>query len=178
MAARQGAVMNEPSAEESASRIRAGALGAIDGITSVAGVAIGVAAAHPARSELLLAGISALIGGALSMGAGEYASVSAGRDAELADGLPAAQLPSPWAAAFASAIAFTVGAIVPVLAVLLPPAQWRIWAAFVAVILALAAAGVISAKLGGVHVRRAVVRTLLGGGIAMCATYVFGALAA
>ena len=169
--------MTEASPEEQASRLRAGVLGAIDGITSTAGVVVGVAAASPTRATLLLAGGAALIGGALSMGGGEYASVSAGRDAEAADGVPVGELPSAWAAASASAAAFIVGAAVPVLAVLLPPASWRVPVAFVAVAVALALAGVVSARLGNTSPRKALVRTLLGGGIAMLATFGFGHIA-
>ena len=167
----------EASPEEQANRLRAGVLGAIDGITSTAGVVVGVAAASPTRAALLLAGGAALIGGALSMGGGEYASVSAGRDAEAADGVPVGELPSAWAAAAASAAAFIVGATVPVAAVLLPPAGWRVPTAFLAVAVALLAAGVTSARLGGTDARKAVLRTLAGGGLAMAATYGFGAIA-
>ena len=169
--------MTEASPEEQASRLRAGVLGAIDGITSTAGVVVGVAAASPTRATLLLTGGAALIGGALSMGGGEYASVSAGRDAEAADGVPVGELPSAWAAASASAAAFVVGAAVPVLAVLLPPASWRVPVAFAAVAVALVLAGAVSARLGSTSPRKALVRTLAGGGLAMAATYGFGALA-
>lgn len=64
--------------------LRAGVLGANDGIVSVAGIVMGVAGATTSNSAILIAGIAALVAGALSMGAGEYVSVSTQRDAELA----------------------------------------------------------------------------------------------
>ncbi|MCI1892048.1 MAG: VIT family protein [Schleiferilactobacillus harbinensis] len=60
--------------------LRAGVMGANDGIISTAGIVMGVAGAHMSSTALLLAGVSAMISGALSMGGGEYMSVSAQRD--------------------------------------------------------------------------------------------------
>jgi VIT1/CCC1 family predicted Fe2+/Mn2+ transporter len=64
--------------------LRAGVLGANDGIVSVAGVVVGVAGATSDKGAILLAGVAALAAGALSMGAGEYVSVSTQRDSESA----------------------------------------------------------------------------------------------
>lgn len=64
--------------------LRAGVLGANDGIVSVAGIVMGVAGATNDNAALIIAGIAALVAGALSMAAGEYVSVSTQRDAELA----------------------------------------------------------------------------------------------
>jgi VIT1/CCC1 family predicted Fe2+/Mn2+ transporter len=64
--------------------LRAGVLGANDGIVSVAGIVMGVAGATSNNTQILIAGIAALVAGALSMAAGEYVSVSTQRDAELA----------------------------------------------------------------------------------------------
>ncbi len=65
--------------------LRAGVLGANDGLISTAALVVGVAAAGSGRSTILLAGISGLTAGALSMAAGEYISVSSQRDTERAD---------------------------------------------------------------------------------------------
>jgi VIT1/CCC1 family predicted Fe2+/Mn2+ transporter len=65
--------------------LRAAVLGANDGIVSVAGLVIGVAAADPTHTALVTAGIAGLVAGAMSMAAGEYISVSSQRDAEEAD---------------------------------------------------------------------------------------------
>lgn len=65
--------------------LRAGVLGAQDGIVSTASLLIGVAAASSSRTEMLVAGTAALVAGSLSMAAGEYGSVSSQRDTELAD---------------------------------------------------------------------------------------------
>lgn len=65
--------------------LRASVLGANDGIISVASLIIGVAAATPDRGAVLVAGVAALIAGAMSMAAGEYISVSSQADSEQAD---------------------------------------------------------------------------------------------
>jgi len=65
--------------------LRAAILGADDGIVSVASIMIGVAASSASRSTVLVAGLAALVGGAFSMAAGEYVSVSSQRDTEEAD---------------------------------------------------------------------------------------------
>jgi VIT1/CCC1 family predicted Fe2+/Mn2+ transporter len=65
--------------------LRAAVLGANDGILSTAGLMIGVANAHPALGEVLIAGVAGLVAGALSMAAGEYVSVSSQADTERAD---------------------------------------------------------------------------------------------
>jgi len=65
--------------------LRAAVLGANDGILSTASVIIGVAAASDVREPIILAGIAALVAGALSMAAGEYVSVSSQSDIEKAD---------------------------------------------------------------------------------------------
>lgn len=65
--------------------LRAGVLGANDGIVSVAGVVVGVAAATPGNvPAIATAGIAALVAGAFSMAGGEYVSVSTQRDTEKA----------------------------------------------------------------------------------------------
>jgi len=65
--------------------LRAGVLGANDGILSTASIIIGVAAASSTREPVILAGVAGLVAGALSMAAGEYVSVSSQTDIEKAD---------------------------------------------------------------------------------------------
>ena len=65
--------------------LRAAVLGANDGIVSTASLIVGVAAAAPDRSGVLLAGAAGLVAGAMSMAAGEYVSVSSQADTEAAD---------------------------------------------------------------------------------------------
>ncbi|MBB6121938.1 VIT1/CCC1 transporter family protein [Nocardiopsis algeriensis] len=64
--------------------LRAGVLGANDGIISTAGLVVGVVGATPDRGALMVAGIAGALAGALSMAAGEYISVSTQRDTERA----------------------------------------------------------------------------------------------
>lgn len=65
--------------------LRAGVLGANDGLVSTASLVLGVAAADSSPAAILTAGLAGLVGGALSMAAGEYVSVSSQRDVEQAD---------------------------------------------------------------------------------------------
>ncbi|MEE2916785.1 MAG: VIT1/CCC1 transporter family protein [Pseudomonadota bacterium] len=66
--------------------LRAAVLGANDGIISVSSLIVGVAAAPGATAgAVLIAGTAARVGGALSMAAGEYVSVSSQADTERAD---------------------------------------------------------------------------------------------
>ncbi|MCT2582487.1 VIT1/CCC1 transporter family protein [Actinophytocola gossypii] len=64
--------------------LRAGVLGANDGIVSVAGLVVGVAGATTDRTAIVVAGVASLVAGALSMAGGEYVSVSTQRDTERA----------------------------------------------------------------------------------------------
>src|SRR5258708_3545424 len=78
---------HEPHTEGLASRLnwlRAGVLGANDGIVSVAGLVVGVAATTTSRAPILAAGLAGLVAGAVSMALGEYVSVSTQRDTERA----------------------------------------------------------------------------------------------
>ncbi len=210
--------------------LRAGVLGANDGIVSTAGIVVGVAAATIARGPIFTAGLAGLVAGALSMAVGEYVSVSTQRDTEkallakerwelnekpdeefqelvglyqgkglseatartvareLTDhdafaahidielGIDPDELTNPWHAAFSSAIAFTVGASLPLLTILLLPPSSRIPVTFVAVLIALAITGFVSARLGGADPRRAVIRVVIGGALAMVVTYLIGYL--
>ena len=65
--------------------LRAGVLGANDGIVSTAAILFGVAGASASHATVMLAGIAAVAAGALSMGAGEYVSVSTQRELEVAE---------------------------------------------------------------------------------------------
>ena len=223
---------HEPHAEGLASRLnwlRAGVLGANDGIVSTAGLVVGVAATTNNAQTILTAGIAGLVAGAISMAAGEYVSVSTQQmekallakerreladepDFELAElagiyekkglspatarvvaaeltahdaftahaeaelGIDPRSLTNPWAAAFSSAVAFICGALLPLLAIVLPPTAWRVPVTFAAVVIALAVTGSVSARLGGGNLGRAVLRVVIGGALAMAITYGIGAL--
>jgi vacuolar iron transporter family protein len=65
--------------------LRAVVLGANDGLLSTSSLIIGVATAHGSRASILIAGLSGLLAGAMSMAAGEYVSVSSQADSEAAD---------------------------------------------------------------------------------------------
>lgn len=232
-AAPSGQHTDEPHGNGIASRLnwlRAGVLGANDGIVSVAAIVVGVASATSAFFPILTAGMAGLVGGAISMALGEYVSVSSQRDSEraliakekwelrekpeeeldeltgllkarglsdatarqvaveLTDGDPLAahlslelnineaNVANPWHAAVASAVAFTIGAILPMLAILLPPAEIRIPLTFVAVLLALALTGALGARLGGSPLLRPTIRVVIGGALALAATFAIGSL--
>lgn len=209
-------------------RLRAAVLGANDGITSTAGLVVGVAGAGGGATALAVAGVSGLVAGSLSMAGGEYTSVRAQRDshdallarqrheletvpdeeldelahlytekglstglarqvaaeltsrdalaahADIELGIDLDDLVSPWDAAVASAVAFLVGGLLPVAAVLLAPASARVAVTVVAVLAGLALTGWGAARLGGAPAARATVRNTAVGAAAMAVTYVIG----
>ncbi len=65
--------------------LRAAVLGANDGIVSVSGLVVGVAASGASHSVVLASGVAAMVAGAMSMAAGEYVSVQSQADTENAD---------------------------------------------------------------------------------------------
>jgi VIT1/CCC1 family predicted Fe2+/Mn2+ transporter len=208
--------------------LRAGVLGANDGIVSVAGIVIGVAAATTDLAPIFTAGVAGLAAGALSMALGEYVSVSTQRDteqallakerrelieqpeAEFAElvglyrakglsedtaqtvakeltehdafaahidaelGIDPDELTNPWHAAISSAVSFTIGALLPMLTIMLTPPAPRIPLTFVAVLIGLAITGWVSARLGGANPVRATQRVVIGGALAMAITYGIG----
>ncbi|MFJ2512537.1 VIT family protein [Streptomyces griseoviridis] len=97
-----------------------------------------------------------------------HASVELGIDPD--------RLTNPWHAAWASFLAFTAGALLPLLAIVLPPAGWRLLVTVVCVLAALTLTGWSSAGLGGAGPRRAILRNVLGGALAMGVTYAAGTL--
>ncbi|CAM3126003.1 VIT family protein [Actinomyces slackii] len=222
------------SASELASRLnwlRAGVLGANDGIVSVAGLVIGVAAAAPTNTgAIVAAGVAGILAGAVSMAAGEYVSVSTQSDtekalvarqrAELAHdpeagidelashyrakglspatamtvaleltahdavgahldaelGLREDDYTNPWHAALSSAVAFTIGSLLPMLAIILIPVSVQIPVTFFSVLIGLGITGAVSAHLGDAPVRPAVLRVVIGGALAMAVTWGIGHL--
>jgi VIT1/CCC1 family predicted Fe2+/Mn2+ transporter len=95
--------------------------------------------------------------------------------AELEFGIDIDNVTSPWAAAGASMLSFFVGAVLPVLTILLPsPARFIVTGVVVAV--ALAITGFTSAKLGKARPKRAVARNVVGGIVTMAITLGIGAL--
>lgn len=208
--------------------LRAGVLGANDGIVSVASVVVGVAGATSSHSAIATAGVAAIVGGAISMALGEYVSVSSQSDSEkaiigrerrrlaehpeqvqddlaglfageglseqtsrtaaketirkdpltttlqLLHGIDANAVVSPWQAAIASFFAFAIGASIPLLAILLPPAAWRVPVTFAAVLVALGVTGSVSATIGGAPKAPATLRIVLGGALALAVTYGVG----
>jgi len=211
--------------------LRAAVLGANDGIVSTAGVVMGVAGATDDRGVIVIAGIAALTAGALSMGTGEYVSVSTQRDSEksllameaqelermpeteqrelarmyedkglsretaeqvaaeltagdalrahadIEFGIDPDNLTNPWHAAWASMIAFTVGALLPLLIVVFVPDSALIALTVLSVVVALAITGFVSARIGYSPRLPAVVRNVAGGLLAMGVTYLIGMLA-
>lgn len=104
----------------------------------------------------------------------DHDALAAHAEAEL--GLDAYERTRPWEAALASMLAFTVGALLPVLTITLLPDDLRIWGTVVSVVVALALTGALSARFTGAHVPRAVLRTIAGGLLAMGVTYAVGGL--
>ncbi len=211
--------------------LRAAVLGANDGIVSTAGVVMGVAGATDDRGTIVIAGIAALTAGALSMGTGEFVSVSTQRDSEksildleaaelrqmpqteerelakmyvakglapetatqvareltehdalrahadIEFGIDPDNLTNPWHAAWASMLAFTLGALLPLLVVAFVPDGVRLLVTVLSVVAALALTGAVSARIGLSPRLPAVVRNIAGGLLAMGVTYAIGSFA-
>ena len=211
--------------------LRAGVLGANDGIVSTAAIIFGVAGAAASHSTIMLAGIAAVAAGALSMAAGEYVSVATQRDLEVGElarqkadlerdpdgelrslarlfeqrgvepqlasevarqmsakdalsvharaelGIDPDAVTNPWAASFASLVAFTVGGLIPIVAMLLSPRELEIWVTGAAVVVAMALTGAVSARLGRLPLLASVSRNVAGGLLAMAITYGVGRIA-
>jgi len=85
-------------------------------------------------------------------------------------------LTNPWHASIASALAFLAGAMIPLIAITLPPSEIKIPVAFISVVIALAITGTLSAYAGGASKRKATTRVVLGGVLAMIVTYGIGKL--
>ena len=211
--------------------LRAGVLGANDGIMSTSGLILGVAASPGVSSAtILIAGVAAVVAGSISMAGGEYTSVSAQRDSEKAalvverkelidnpegelrelawfyeqkgmspelaiqvakeltskDALKAhaeAELGidsdhhvSPTQAALSSFVAFAVGGMLPLLAVIGPWTEYRIQATVGSVVMALILTGFVGAKIGGAKPARGIVRNLFVSMLTMGVTYIIGHL--
>ena len=211
--------------------LRAGVLGANDGIVSTAAIIFGVAGASATHATIMLAGIASVAAGAMSMAVGEYVSVSTQRDLEQAEldrerielardperqmailvrlfeqrgvspatatdvaremsekdalsvharaelGIDPENITNPWSAALASMASFLIGGTIPVAALLLSPPAIEIPVAGVAVLVAMALTGFISARLGKTPVVRSVLRNVIGGVLALAITYGVGKIA-
>ena len=93
---------------------------------------------------------------------------------EVEFGLDEDDLTNPWHAAFASAISFTLGGLIPLTAILATPSSVRVGITFVSVVVALAITGYVSAKMSGAPTTRATIRVIIGGAAAMLVTYGIG----
>jgi VIT1/CCC1 family predicted Fe2+/Mn2+ transporter len=113
---------------------------------------------------------------ALEVAAQLTAHDALGAHAEAELGIDPDNLTNPWQAAFASMGAFTLGALLPLLTITLAPTGVRIAVTVVAVTLALALTGWLSASSGEAPRRPAILRNVAGGLLAMGVTYLIGSL--
>lgn len=177
--------------------LRAAVLGANDGLISTASLMMGVGAVKQDIKAMILTGFAGLVAGACSMAIGEFVSVYSQLDIELAqmkrdnnnnnnnkqnspvvhvagdeEGDEKENLPNPLQAAAASALAFSVGAMVPLLAAsFIREYRARLGAVAAAVTLALMVFGWLGAALGKAPVMRSTIRVLIGGWMAMAITF-------
>ncbi len=104
----------------------------------------------------------------------EHDAFAAHVDAELH--IDPNNLTKPFQAAYASAISFCCGAIIPIFAIILSPERIRVQMTFVAVLIALIITGALSANVGGAKKRVAILRVVFGGILAMVVTFGIGKL--
>lgn len=100
--------------------------------------------------------------------------VAAHFDAELR--IDPKNLTNPWHAALASSLSFLAGALIPLVAIIVPSTSYRVPFTFISVVIALFITGTLSAKVGGAGVKKAVIRVVAGGILAMVVTYAIGKL--
>jgi VIT1/CCC1 family predicted Fe2+/Mn2+ transporter len=86
------------------------------------------------------------------------------------------ELTNPWLAAISSAVSFTIGALLPLIAIIVPPASMRIAITVAAVLLALGITGWVAARLGGAKPLLPILRVTVGGALAMAITFGIGHL--
>lgn len=168
--------------------LRAAVLGANDGLVSTASLMMGVGAVKQDIKAMILSGFAGLVAGACSMAIGEFVSVYSQLDIEIAqlkrdniergnnieeeDVIEKESLPNPLQAAAASALAFSIGAMVPLLAAsFIKDYKVRVGVVLGAVSFALVVFGWLGAVLGKAPVLRSCLRVLLGGWIAMAITF-------
>lgn len=162
--------------------LRAAVLGANDGLLSTSSLMMGIGAIHQDSKSMILTGIAGLVAGACSMAIGEFVSVYSQYDIEMSqikrenaiESLEEKKkkLPSPLQAAGASALAFAIGAIVPLLgAVFAKDYYVRLGVVVGAVSLALLGFGGLSAYLGKAPLVKSSLRVLIGGWLAMGITF-------
>ncbi|KAK9740852.1 hypothetical protein RND81_03G065600 [Saponaria officinalis] len=168
--------------------LRAAVLGANDGLVSTASLMMGVGAVRQDVKAMILTGFAGMVAGACSMAIGEYVSVYSQLDIEVAQiereknrvecNKAASEeeddenLPRPLQAAGASALAFSAGAMVPLLAAsFIREYRVRVGVVVAAVTVALVVFGWIGALLGRAPILRSSTRVLVGGWIAMVITF-------
>lgn len=172
--------------------LRAAVLGATDGLVSIASLMMGVGAVQQDVKTMILTGFAGLVAGACSMAIGEYVSVYSQLDIELAqikrdnergnqngvlrtpqqDKEDKESLPNPLQAAAASALAFALGAVVPLLAAaFIKYYKVRLGVVAAAVSVALAVFGWLGAVLGKAPVVKSSARVFIGGLLAMAITF-------
>lgn len=117
-------------------------------------------------------GLSAKTANQVAVELTKHDPIKAHLEAEL--GIDEHDLTNPTHAAVASGLSFTSGALIPLIAILLPPANMRVPIAFGAVIIALILTGYLSATFGQASRRRATMRVVFGGVLAMAITYFVG----
>jgi len=167
--------------------LRAAVLGANDGLLSTASLMMGVGAVKKDVKTMILTGIAGLVAGACSMAIGELVSVYSQYDIEMAqmkregrtESMGAKELeaekeklPNPWQAAGASALAFSVGALVPLLgAAFVKDYVVRVGVVIGVVSFALLGFGWLGAVLGKAPAVKSSLRVLVGGWLAMGLTF-------
>ncbi len=105
-----------------------------------------------------------------------HAHDALGAHAETELGIDPNELTSPWIAAVSSAVSFTIGSILPLVAIIFAPTDLKIIVTVAAVAIALVITGYLSARVGGTPILRAILRNLVGGLLAMGITYWIGRL--
>ncbi|ESW31056.1 hypothetical protein PHAVU_002G205000 [Phaseolus vulgaris] len=174
---------------ERAQWLRPAVLGANDGLVSVASLMMGVGAVQKDAKAMLLSGFAGLVSGACGMAIGEFVAVytqyevevgqmkrdmkmSVGGEKDLEMEMEKRTFPNPLKATLASAVSFSIGALIPLLsAAFIESFKTRIIVIVVVASLALVVFGRVVAQLGKTPTTKSYARFLLGGWLAMALTF-------
>ena len=165
--------------------LRASVMGANDGIISIAGIVIGVAAATNNAYSILISGLSGTLAGMISMCMGEYVSVSTQKDSQKMALISERQrLDDQYQEEFDYVQQkyedqdIDPKLVLPMLAVTLAPAESRILATAIAVLIALLITGYCAAILSNSNRLKSSIRNAIAGLLTMGVTYIIGQLLA
>ncbi|KRK80143.1 VIT1/CCC1 transporter family protein [Companilactobacillus nodensis] len=160
--------------------LRAGILGANDGIISVSGIVLGAAGANFNSKTLFITGVSGMLAGACSMAGGEWMSVSTQHDVQEktlqsdSEKIEQEDLLVPIHAAAASFVSFIIGALIPLVTMCVSSDSWRVINTAIAMVIALSLNATVSTLNTTISTKKTILRNVVIGVLTSIITYLIG----